>query len=484
MFENPIEIPKTGVSREALLAEIAQRRGNDTQWKDGKAFCLVYYPGDERSALIKEVYESFFSENALNPTAFPSLRQFEAEVVGMTAALFHGGEEAVGSMTTGGTESILMAVKTAREWAAANKPEITAPEVVIPISAHPAFQKAFHYFGVKGITVPVGEDFKADLESVKAAIGPNTIMLVGSAPSYPHGIIDPIEEMSFLALEKGILMHVDACIGGYILPFARKLGYPIPAWDFSLEGVTSISADVHKYGYSAKGASVILYRNAELRKHQFFVYTEWSGGIYGSPTMTGTRPGGVIASAWAALKSIGMEGYLEMADATLKATKQIKAGIESIPGLKIIGEPQASLLAFASDEFDIFAVGDELNLRGWHFDRQQSPNSLHLTVSQIHRDKAEPFLADLRDAVNKVDRFRLAQVSTNLQVNAARALQKYLPSPVFQKLNDITSGKPKLKKGKTAAMYGMMGALAGTGDLQTIVLNFLDKMNSLEYSEA
>lgn len=471
------------MNRDALLAEIESRRHKDTQWRDGKAFCLVYYPGDERSKLIKEVYNMFFSENALNPTAFPSLRKFEAEVVGMAADLFHGTEETTGSMTSGGTESILMAVKTAREWAKKNKPHIKSPEVVIPESAHPAFHKAFHYFGVKGVVVPVGEDYRADLEKTKEAITENTIMLVGSAPSYPHGVIDPIEEFSFLAREKGVLLHVDACIGGFILPFARKLGHPILPFDFSLEGVTSISADVHKYGYAAKGASVILYRTAELRKHQFFVYTDWSGGIYGSPTMTGTRPGGAIAAAWAALKSIGMDGYLEMADATMKATKAIRAGIESIPGLKIIGDPNASLLAFGSDEVDIFAVGDELNLKGWHFDRQQKPASLHLTVSQIHQHVVEEFLSDLTAAVEKVSKFRLSSVSTSFQVGMVKSLQKMLPSPVFQKLQEVTSGKPKMKKGKTAAMYGMMGALAGTGDLQQIVLNFLDQLNSLEFKE-
>ncbi|MEM7036809.1 MAG: aspartate aminotransferase family protein [Bacteroidota bacterium] len=474
MKKSDIQIPTKGMSREALLEHLHTARGHDAEWKAGRAFALVYHPGDERAALVQEAYNLFFSENALNPTAFPSLRRFESEVVQMTASLFHGDDEVEGTMSSGGTESILLAIKTAREWARTHRPEIKQPEVILPISAHPAFQKAFHYFGVKGVIVPVTEDYRADISAVRAAINENTILLVGSAPSYPHGVVDPIRDLSDLALENNLLLHVDACIGGFMLPFARKLGYAIPDFDFALPGVTSISADVHKYGYAAKGASVILYKNAELRKHQFYVYTEWSGGIYGSSTMLGTRPGGAIAAAWAALSSIGMDGYMEMAGRTMRATDRIRAGIEAIDGLDIVGNPDMSLLAFGSEEFDIYALGDELNMMGWHFDRQQFPASLHLTVSQVHADVVDEFLADLDVAVAKVRKLSWNKVATSVQVAAFKSMKKMLPRGVFKKLQEAYSGSAKVGHGgRSAAMYGMMGSMAGTGDLKDIVKNVL-----------
>ena len=245
MTKSETKIPTSGIDRNALLAHLKASRGHDTEWKNGRAFCLVYHPGDERAALIQEAYNMFFSENALNPSAFPSLRRFESEVVAMCASLFNGGDSIEGTMSSGGTESILLAVKTAREWAKTHKPEIKEPEVIVPISAHPAFQKAFHYFGIKGVSIPVGPDYRVDMAAVRKAINPNTILLVGSAPSYPHGVVDPIRDLSDLALEKGLLLHVDACVGGFMLPFVRRLGYAVPDYDFTLPGVTSMSADLH-----------------------------------------------------------------------------------------------------------------------------------------------------------------------------------------------------------------------------------------------
>lgn len=480
-----MEIPSVGMDRTTLLKRMEEARTDDSRWRDGRAFCLVYHPGEERAKLIQEAYNMFFTENALNPSAFPSLRRFEAEVVRMCASLFHGDHEVEGTMTSGGTESILMAVKTAREWAREHKPEITAPEVVIPITAHPAFQKAFHYFGLKGVIVPVTSDYRADMDAVRKAITPNTIMLVGSAPSYPHGVIDPIRDLSTLALDKGILLHVDACIGGFMLPFARKLGHAIPNFDFQLPGVTSISADLHKYGYAAKGASVILYRNAALRKHQFYVYTEWPGGIYASATMLGTRSGGSIAAAWAAINTIGMEGYMELAKRTMTAAIKIREGISAIEGLSVVGDPDMSLIAFTAQGMDIYAIGDELNMRGWHFDRQQFPASLHLTVSQIHADVYPEFLADLHTATEKVRKLSWNKVSTGVQVAAVKGMQKLLPEAVFKKLQEIYSGGSKVGTGgRTAAMYGMMGALSGTGTLEDLVKNVLHGFYTVEGSKA
>ncbi|MGC9336215.1 MAG: pyridoxal phosphate-dependent decarboxylase family protein, partial [Anaerolineae bacterium] len=298
-----ITMPHTRQSAAAVLSRMQQLRDQDARWQEGKTWSLVYDAGEELTEFLKQAYTLFFSENGLNPMAFPSLRRFEAEAVSMTASLLGGSERTAGNMTSGGTESILMAVKTARDWARSHDPANDAPEMVLPASAHPAFDKAAHYFCVRAVHVPVGTDFRADVEAITRAITPRTILLVGSAPSYPHGVVDPIADLAGVAREHGLLCHVDACVGGFLLPFVRRLGYPVPDFDLGVPGVTSISVDLHKYGYAAKGASVILYDSRELRRHQFFVHTGWPGGIYPSPTMAGTRPAGPIAAACDAARS-------------------------------------------------------------------------------------------------------------------------------------------------------------------------------------
>lgn len=471
-----IHFPSKASSREEILDYVNKKKLKDIDWKKGKAFCLVYHPGDERANLIKEIYNLYFSDNALNPTAMPSLAELEAEAVSMCADLFNGDENVRGNITTGGTESILLAVKTARDWAKKHKPHITKPNVVLPASAHPAFMKAFHYFNVEFIPVALGSDYRANPAAMRAAVNKDTIMIMGSAPSYPHGLMDPIAEIAAIAKEKNIFCHVDACVGGFMLPFMKKAGYPIPAWDFSVDGVTSISADIHKYGYSSKGSSVILYKNADIRRFQFSLYTKWNGGVYGSPTMTGTRPGGSIAGAWAALKGIGMDGYLELTTTTMDVTNKIKAAINSINELEIIGHPDMSILAFKSEKLDVFKLADELNKKGWHFERQQLPPSLHFTINYIHRLVVDEFIKDLQECVEIAKKFNLGSLANSFQIGAVKGLSKILPSGTIAKLQKGGS----VKKENTAAMYGMMGALSGTDDLEEIVLDFLDKINSVQ----
>ena len=405
-----IHLPALGMKPEELSKVMREIKAMDADWRGGRTWSLVYYAGDEHTAVIQEAYNLFFMENALNPTAFPSLQRLENDVVAITAGLLGGDEETVGSMTSGGTESILLAVKTYRDWARAEHPEIAVPEMVLPVSAHPAFLKAAHYFDVKPVLVPVGPDFRADVEAMAAAVTPNTILMVGSAPSYPHGVIDPIVPLAELAQSRGFGFHVDACLGGFLLPFARRLNHDVPPFDFSVPGVTSISADVHKYGYAAKGASVIVYRHQSLRNHQFFIATDWPGGVYVSPGMGGTRSAGAIAAAWASLHALGESGLLELTQRVLDTSRRLIEGINEVTGLRVLGKPDASVFAFTCDDADVFALADALERRGWHMDRQILPPSLHLMVTPAHEPVAERFLGDLREAHREVvDNPSLAQ---------------------------------------------------------------------------
>jgi glutamate/tyrosine decarboxylase-like PLP-dependent enzyme len=431
-------------------------RRDDTQWRDGRAFSMVYYAGEDILDLLKEAYTLFFSENGLNPTAFPSLRKFETEVVAMTARLLGGDASVVGNMTAGGTDSILAAVKTARDWARVHRPQAACPEIILPATAHPAFDKAAHYFGLRVVRTALDAGFRADPAAVAAAVSDNTVLIVGSAPSYPHGVVDPIPALAEIAGSRGLLCHVDACVGGFVLPFAEKLGYPVPPFDFRVPGVTSMSADLHKYGYAAKGASVVLYRGAELRKFQFFVTTSWPGGIYASPALAGTRPGGAIAAAWAVMNYLGEEGYCRIVDTMMRTAGQMRAGIAGIPGLCLLGAPDMCVMAIGGEGLDVYEVGDEMQARGWHLDRQQFPPSLHLTVTYGHAGV-------VRKLVNHVS---LALI---------RAVTRLLPARWVSKLTKVAgSSAGSSLSGRSAPMYGMMAALPNRGDVDEIVLDTLD----------
>ncbi|MEO8705349.1 MAG: aspartate aminotransferase family protein [Kofleriaceae bacterium] len=394
-------IPKTGRAADDILRDLEHRSTVDTDWRGGRVFSLVYHAGEAHEDLMHRAHALYASTNLLNPMAFKSLKQMESELVEMTGRLFNC-SGAVGTVTSGGTESILCAVAAYRDRARREKPWIIRPQLVVPSTAHPAFDKAAHYFGVQLVKVPVGEDLRADVRAMAKACGWRTIGLVGSAPQYPHGVVDPIGELGELAQRKGLPLHVDACVGGFMLPWLEKLGRPVPRWDFRVPGVTSISADIHKFGYAAKGASLLLYRSIDQLRHQFFVATDFPGGIYASPTMLGTRPGGPVAAAWAALQSLGEAGYLELAGQAIDAADRLRAGIARIPGLVLCGKGDATIVAFSGVKLDVYAIADRLEARGWTADRQHRPASLHLTVTANHAPIVERYLTDLAAAVAEV----------------------------------------------------------------------------------
>lgn len=394
-----MKFPEKKQDSAELLKNMQDLQSNDVNWREGRNSSLVYFIGEETTKVISDAYTMYASTNGLSPMAFLSLKKFESEVVAMSLGMLNADDYAVGNMTSGGTESILMALKTARDWARAEKPHITNPEIILPNTIHPAFDKSANYLGLKTVKIQVDENFRADVVATKNAINENTILIVGSAPAYPQGIIDPITDLAKLAKDNNLLMHVDACLGGFLLPFIKKLGHDVPPFDFSVEGVTSISADIHKYGYGPRGSSVILYRDSELRQHQYFSYSDWPGGLYGSPTMTGSRPGGAIAAAWAIMNHLGEEGYLQLAEIVMQTTKKLIEGINNIEGLRVLGKPDMSVFSYVSDTLDIYGIGEEMTKRGWALDRQQLPSSLHMMVTPAHEKVADKFLEDLKASV-------------------------------------------------------------------------------------
>jgi glutamate/tyrosine decarboxylase-like PLP-dependent enzyme len=393
-------LPRSGRPAAEILAQLTALQADDVDWKSGRAFSLAYHAGDDVLALATEAVARFQSANALNVAAFPSLRTMQADVVAMVADLLHGGPGAAGFMTSGGTESILLAVKAARTRGRTRG--IAAPEMVLPTTAHAAFEKGAEYFGVKSVRVPVGADFRADPAAIADAITAQTVLLVASAPSYPQGVIDPVEEIAALAQARALNCHVDACMGGITLPMLERLGRPVPRFDFRLAGVTSMSVDLHKYGYTAKGASVIVHRSKELRKQQVFFTDNWLGGLYASSGLLGTKSGGPIAAAWAVMRYLGEDGYLRLTRAAIEATDALIAGLRRIRGVRILGEPAATLVAFAFDDADAFAVGDALAARGWVVDQQKPPPSLHCTVNAVHPPVIAEFLTDLQQVLDSV----------------------------------------------------------------------------------
>ena len=399
------ELPATGWSVADTLERLEALRADDVRWKEGRAFSLAYLASPETHELATEAYRRFAGENALNVEAFPSLRAMQADVLAIVGGWLLAPSSARGFMTSGGTESILMAVKAARDQFRHDKTRGVAPNVVLPASAHAAFEKAGAYFGVEMRRVPVcSEDWRANAEAMRAAADGGTIMFVASAPQYPQGVVDPVREVAALAAARGANCHVDACMGGVTLPYLARLGVEVPDWNFAVDGVTSISVDLHKFGYTAKGASVVMYRDAALRSHQGFVTDNWLGGTYGSSGVLGTKSGGPLAAAWAVLHHLGDDGYLQLARVARDTAVTIADAIAADQRLVLRARPDATLLSFgaAPGGPDIYAVADALAERGWYVDRQAPPPSLHLTVNAVHEHSAPAFLRDLRASLDAV----------------------------------------------------------------------------------
>ena len=411
-FDTYAAIPDTGREASAIIEEMqALSDLEQSKWKDGYASGAVYHGDAAHIDFLNQVYTLNSQSNPLHTDLWPSSAKYESEIVSMTARMLGAGlhmgaadpdREICGVVTSGGTESILLAMKTYRDWARDQK-KITQPEIIVPVSAHAAFDKAAEYFKIDIKRIPVGADYRADVTAAREAITRRTIALIGSAPCFPHGVVDPIEQLSELAREKGIGFHTDACLGGFVLPWAEQLGYAVPLFDFRLPGVTSISADTHKYGYAAKGTSVILYRNPALRRYQYFTTTEWPGGLYFSPTFAGSRPGALSAACWAAMIKIGKNGYLSATRNILEAATRIKKGIEDIPELDILGDP-LWVIAFGSRTLDIYQVMDYLAARRWSLNGLHHPACVHLCVTLRHTQPGvtERFINDLKAAVDFV----------------------------------------------------------------------------------
>ena len=398
------QIPAAGRARADILRDMQAMRDHEEEtWKGGFVSGAVYHGDQEHIEFLNQVYAMNSQSNPLHADVWPSTTKFEAEVVAMTSHMLGGkGQDVHGTVTSGGTESILLAMKTYRD-SAREKKGITQPEMIVPITAHAAFDKASQYFNIKTVHIPIDENFRADVNAAKKAINKNTIVIVGSAPTFPHGAIDPIDELSELARQHGIGFHVDACLGGFVLPWAERLGYPVPKFDFRLAGVTSMSADTHKYGYAAKGTSVVLYRGLDLLHYQYYTASDWPGGLYFSPTFAGSRPGALSAACWAALTSIGEQGYLDATKRILETAAKVKEGIGQIPELRVLGDP-LFVVAFASDSIDVYKVLDFMSNKKWSLNGLHKPTCVHLCVTLRHTQPgvAERFVADLRDAVEHV----------------------------------------------------------------------------------
>lgn len=414
-----MQIPEQGMSRQEILDTLEGYKSGDIDWRAGRTFAYTFHAGEEAEDIVNKAYLMYLGENGLDPTSFPSLVRLERECVRMAANLLRGDENVVGSFTSGGTESIMLAVKSARDYARIQRPHIKEPEMIFPRTAHCAFHKAAHYLCVKPVVTAFNpETFQADVDAMADAITDNTILLVGSAPGYAQGVTDPIRDMGQLALERGLLFHVDACMGGIMMSCMREAGgYDVPDFDFSVPGVTSMSADWHKFGYAAKGASTVLYRNRDIRRPQIFANTASTTYALLNPTMLSSKPGGPMAGAWAVAHFLGKPGYEKIFGDVMAATRKIIGGINAIDGLRVLGRPDMCIFSFMANSFNVFQLADEMSKKGWYlqpqFSTELSPINLHITVTYSNVPHADAFLKDLREAVDVIKNSK-SQIDVNM----------------------------------------------------------------------
>ncbi|KAH1431402.1 hypothetical protein KXX32_003173 [Aspergillus fumigatus] len=457
-----LTLPQTGWTPEQIRTELDKLANMEhTRWEDGRVSGAVYHGGQDLLKLQTEAFGQFGVANPIHPDVFPGVRKMEAEVVAMVLALFNAPSDGAGVTTSGGTESILMACLAARQKAFTER-GVKEPEIIIPDTAHAAFYKACNYFGMKLHRVPCpAPEYKVDIAAVRRLINPNTVLLVGSAPNFPHGIVDDIPALSRLATKYKIPLHVDCCLGSFVIAFLKKAGFPSPyeeegGFDFRLPGVTSISVDTHKYGFAPKGNSVLLYRNKTYRSYQYFIYPDWSGGVYASPSVAGSRPGALIAGCWASLMSVGETGYINSCLEIIGAAKKFEASIKEHPvlskNLGIVGKPMVSVVAFQSQNgaVDIYDVADGLSAKGWHLNALQSPPAIHVAFTIPTAAAVEKLTTELVETVEK-------------ELEKAEERKRQGKSYV-------------LKRGDTSALYGVAGSLPDKSIVSRLAEGFLDTL--------
>jgi glutamate/tyrosine decarboxylase-like PLP-dependent enzyme len=434
-----MRVPENGLPKKDILQTLERYKKDDLDWKAGRVFGYIYDPGQEVTELVHAAYTAFLTENALDPTSFPSLLRLENEVVAMVADILDANPQVVGNFTSGGTESLILAVKTARDFARATRPHIRNPEMVLPITGHSSLFKAAHYLGIKPVVTPVLDgSFLADVDAMRQAITENTILLAGSAPSYAHGVVDPITDIAALAREKGLLCHVDACVGGIHLSYMKKLGYPVPAFDLNVPGVTSLSVDLHKYGYAAKGASIVLHRDKELRRHQMFACSRWTGYPVINPAVTSAKSGGPMAAAWAVLRFLGHEGYMKIVREVMDATELLVTGIGGIDGIRVLGKPVMCMFTIGATDprVNVYRLADRMKARGWYlqpqFARANSPTNLHISLNRSTVPQAAAMLSDLEKTVAELMTEDVDQETRDLREEISKLSLKFDEDSFFK----------------------------------------------------
>ncbi|KAF2636476.1 PLP-dependent transferase [Massarina eburnea CBS 473.64] len=449
-------LPTEGWSEEVVRAKLEElSQMEHTRWEDGRVSGAVYHGGEELIRLQTEAFGKFTVSNPIHPDVFPGVRKMEAEIVAMVLSLFNAPEDACGVTTSGGTESILMACLSARNKAYAER-NVTEPEMILPETAHTAFRKACEYFKIKMHLVACkAPSYKVHLPSVSRLINPNTVLLVGSAPNFPHGIIDDISGLARLAHKKKLPLHVDCCLGSFIIPMLSKAGFDSDPFDFKLKGVTSISCDTHKYGFAPKGNSTVLYRSDEYRKYQYFISPDWSGGVYASPSIAGSRPGALIAGCWASLVKQGETGYIDACHKIVGGMKKIESAIRTHPSLspdlKVVGRPLVSVVAFLSNTVDIYDIADGMSDKGWHLNALQSPPAIHIAVTLPIVAVVDKLIGDLVDVTEEVKERERRSVAEG-------------------------KGAKGAAKGDTAALYGVAGSLPNKSVVVDLAKGFLDTL--------